>query len=572
MTEAAREARVQRFLEREALAAQRAAEAAAKGGIVHPDALLYKTTLETTVSGKKKRKNKKKVSTLKKQIDAEKRETKEEARQRLRAACPIGREVGWLEVYLDHHRSAGPRARASIPEPDDAPCFSSEDQLVPIDAFLAATDTDTSRHRRTPVEDLELRFAENCAEWAASSRAETTRGTTTSTGQHEASSHEPDNHEPQMSRGTSSLHPNGLWTPQWLPGLLNHITIDQQQIYVNGTTRKYATNLEAQMRADLNTLPWDANLLVPNTVGPKAQGGEDTSGLQSGSADPGTEKVKGGSSKGLIATTTLDGAKGKSNGVSGGSTSATFSKGPRGKGGYYIDYINKGKSKGQVHRREMQVPHYVHALISEELDGLVRNILVALNMYQERVKDISWKFQKQKRLILGLKEIQRAIKRKEALLQAASASGGGGSTTTGGGTIPASTSTSRGAATRSGQHQVQDHDLLTKNEQADPEINAAANKALVGLIVAPDLEKHSRGLDDVVETLVEKCREANVPVVFAMSRKSLAYALKRLRQNMNGVSAVGLLSVEGQHAEWKKIVKHSEELRTKWILKQLEGE
>ncbi|CAD7947904.1 unnamed protein product [Amoebophrya sp. A120] len=155
----------------------------------------------------------------------------------------------------------------------------------------------------------------------------------------------------------------------------------------------------------------------------------------------------------------------------------------------------------------LRIRHYVHALISEDLNEKVKNMLLQLNMYQERVKESNpMKFAKQKRLVLGLREIARALKREK----------------------------------------------------------------LLGMIVAPDLESSARGLDQTVEDMMEQCRSQNLPIVFALTRRSLGFTLKRLRDS-NGVAAVGLLSVEGQNREWRAICKQSEELRAAWVMQQMGG-
>ena len=92
---------------------------------------------------------------------------------------------------------------------------------------------------------------------------------------------------------------------------------------------------------------------------------------------------------------------------------------------------------------------------------------------------------------------------------------------------------------------------------------------LVGLVIAPNLDSSgSSGLDRTVEALVEQCRAKQIPVIFAMSRKELAYCLNRLGQT-HGVSCVGLVSMEGQGKEWTEVVKLSGELEEGWLKAKL---
>eukprot|EP00403_Amphidinium_massartii_P004804 CAMPEP_0178381052 /NCGR_PEP_ID=MMETSP0689_2-20121128/5783_1 /TAXON_ID=160604 /ORGANISM="Amphidinium massartii, Strain CS-259" /LENGTH=520 /DNA_ID=CAMNT_0020001221 /DNA_START=19 /DNA_END=1577 /DNA_ORIENTATION=+ len=112
----------------------------------------------------------------------------------------------------------------------------------------------------------------------------------------------------------------------------------------------------------------------------------------------------------------------------------------------------------------IEVRHYVHQVLSNELDEKVKAMLQQLSQYQERAKEKDpLKYQKLKRLCFGMREAQRAIGRGKAKC----------------------------------------------------------------LILAPNLEECplEGGLDDTVELLIEECRDKEVPVVFALSRNRIGKAL-----------------------------------------------
>ena len=68
--------------------------------------------------------------------------------------------------------------------------------------------------------------------------------------------------------------------------------------------------------------------------------------------------------------------------------------------------------------------------------------------------------------------------------------------------------------------------------------------------------------------LVPQAHVKDIPIIYALTRRDLAYVLKRLRDS-KGVSAVGLLSVKGQEKEWDEVCKMSERLKEKWTLMQM---
>eukprot|EP00392_Amoebophrya_sp_AT5.2_P002807 g2812.t1 len=192
---------------------------------------------------------------------------------------------------------------------------------------------------------------------------------------------------------------------------------------------------------------------------------------------------------------------------------------------------NAQRTSSSTARRTVR--HYVHSLLSKDFDEKIKALLLNLNSYQERARERDLALRrnkagalagdgaaagaaapgaKAKRLVLGLREIERGLKREK----------------------------------------------------------------LIGLIVAPDLDKSATGLDATIESLMEKCLEKQIPLLFALSRREMGYVLKRLKGGagtggpvVQGVSAVGLLSVEGQNREWKAIVKQAEELKTQWVQEQM---
>jgi len=153
---------------------------------------------------------------------------------------------------------------------------------------------------------------------------------------------------------------------------------------------------------------------------------------------------------------------------------------------------------------DLEVRHYVHQELSDELDEKVKYVLSELVRFQDRAKEQNtMKFAKLKRFCVGLREAKRAINRKKCK----------------------------------------------------------------GLVVAPNLEVSTAegGLDDTVEDLIELARENEVPVIFALSRNRIGKAMgKSIR-----LSIVALHSVDGVHQQFKEVVKLADELRRRWVLRQM---
>eukprot|EP00435_Cladocopium_sp_Y103_P052517 s481_g16.t1 len=164
-----------------------------------------------------------------------------------------------------------------------------------------------------------------------------------------------------------------------------------------------------------------------------------------------------------------------------------------------------GGAKGaKATTADLEVRHYVHQELSDELDEKVKFVLGELVRFQERAKEQNaMKYAKLKRFCVGLREAKRAINRKKCK----------------------------------------------------------------GLVVAPNLEVSTLegGLDDTVEELIELARENEVPVIFALSRNRIGKAMgKSIR-----LSIVALHSVDGVHQQFKELVKLAEELRRRWVLRQM---
>eukprot|EP00930_Biecheleria_cincta_P002869 TRINITY_DN103849_c0_g1_i1.p1 TRINITY_DN103849_c0_g1~~TRINITY_DN103849_c0_g1_i1.p1 ORF type:complete len:542 (+),score=176.53 TRINITY_DN103849_c0_g1_i1:56-1681(+) len=155
-------------------------------------------------------------------------------------------------------------------------------------------------------------------------------------------------------------------------------------------------------------------------------------------------------------------------------------------------------------RADLEVRHYVHQELSDELDERVKFILSELVRFQDRAKEQNaMKYAKLKRYCVGLREARRAI---------------------------------------------------------------ARNKCK-GLIVAPNLEVSNLegGLDDTVEDVIEEARDNEIPVIFALSRNRIGKAMgKNIR-----LSVVALHSVEGVHQQFREVVKLAEELRRRWVMRQM---
>mmetsp|Transcript_118809 Transcript_118809/g.296263 ORF Transcript_118809/g.296263 Transcript_118809/m.296263 type:complete len:589 (+) Transcript_118809:66-1832(+) len=155
---------------------------------------------------------------------------------------------------------------------------------------------------------------------------------------------------------------------------------------------------------------------------------------------------------------------------------------------------------------DLEVRHYVHQVLSDDLDDKVKAMLGELVRFQERAKERDpLKYQKQKRFCVGMREARRSVARGKAK----------------------------------------------------------------GIICAPNLEECSAegGLDDTVEDLIEACRDAEVPVIFALSRNRIGKALgKNIR-----LSIVCILSAEGVHQEFKQVLKMTDDLRRQWVIRQMEN-
>lgn len=160
--------------------------------------------------------------------------------------------------------------------------------------------------------------------------------------------------------------------------------------------------------------------------------------------------------------------------------------------------------KAQPRGADIEIRHYVHQVLSDELDEKVKTMLGELVRFQERAKERDpLKFAKQKRFCVGMREARRAV---------------------------------------------------------------ARNKCKC-LILAPNLEVSTAegGLDETVEDLIEAAREAEVPVVFALSRNRMGKALgKNIR-----LSIVAVLSAEGAHQQLKEVLKITDDLRRQWVLRHM---
>jgi len=164
----------------------------------------------------------------------------------------------------------------------------------------------------------------------------------------------------------------------------------------------------------------------------------------------------------------------------------------------------KDKQKQGQKGSDLEVRHYVHQVLNDDLDEKVKLLLGELGRYQDRTKERDpLKYQKQKRFCVGMREAQRTVARGKAK----------------------------------------------------------------GIVCAPNLEECSAegGLDDTVEDLIEACREADVPVIFALSRNRIGKALgKNIR-----LSIICILSAEGVHQEFKQVLKLTDDLRRQWVVRQM---
>ena len=144
----------------------------------------------------------------------------------------------------------------------------------------------------------------------------------------------------------------------------------------------------------------------------------------------------------------------------------------------------------------LEVRHYVHQELSDELDEKVKFVLSELVRFQERAKEQNaMKYAKLKRFCVGLREAKRA---------------------------------------------------MTRNK-------------CKGLIVAPNLEISTAegGLDDTVEDVIEFARENEVPVIFALSRNRIGKAMgKNIRLSIVALHSVD--GVHKEFKEIVKMAEESE--------------
>jgi len=160
----------------------------------------------------------------------------------------------------------------------------------------------------------------------------------------------------------------------------------------------------------------------------------------------------------------------------------------------------------------LEVRHYVHTQLSPSIDEKVYNMLQTLTYFQERSKKLDQERTKKENAI-------KSDKKRYCI----------------------------------GFREVE---------------RAIHRGKLKGLIVAPNLQENEiiGGLDDKVMNTVEECRNKDLPVIFALSRNRLGRAMgRKVRLNV-----CGLLSVEGQHIEWKQICQEATILRERWMADQLE--
>lgn len=135
----------------------------------------------------------------------------------------------------------------------------------------------------------------------------------------------------------------------------------------------------------------------------------------------------------------------------------------------------KPKPKKEKQQNSLQIRDYVRQMLSEDLDTQVKKMIEELARIQLRLKEKEpYKFKKHKRYVVGIREVDRALKRSKLKM----------------------------------------------------------------IVIAPNIEKctSENGLDDLVEDLVECAVEHDVPVVWALSRNRMGKALgKSMRQSMVGI-------------------------------------
>jgi selenocysteine insertion sequence-binding protein 2 len=77
-------------------------------------------------------------------------------------------------------------------------------------------------------------------------------------------------------------------------------------------------------------------------------------------------------------------------------------------------------------------------------------------------------------------------------------------------------------------------------------------KRLKCVIVPPNLQRiqSQGGIDDIVHSIIEQCKEQGVPVVFALTRRRLAFLLKK----KYNIGCVGLFSIAGAEDKYKRLM------------------
>lgn len=62
------------------------------------------------------------------------------------------------------------------------------------------------------------------------------------------------------------------------------------------------------------------------------------------------------------------------------------------------------------------------------------------------------------------------------------------------------------------------------------------------MLIAPDIQNTSSELNDLVTTLISKCNQANIPIVYALTRKLMG---KTIKNGAVKLAVVGVLNVSG---------------------------
>jgi len=83
-------------------------------------------------------------------------------------------------------------------------------------------------------------------------------------------------------------------------------------------------------------------------------------------------------------------------------------------------------------------------------------------------------------------------------------------------------------------------------------------KAVKCLVVAPDVERTGGALEDKIAQLVDSCREQQVPVVFALSRRQLGHAIQK---NVT-VSVLAIQEVRGAVRQFSRMLAAAEAARS----------